>query len=133
MSDERFAEPRPATDDVAAASRADQRDLTDREVALRRDERADQMGETHLLPDEIVHDLRPRWAEIQGSFVDSPRQAVEQADQLVSEAVGRLEEAFADAKANLEREWDRGEKVSTEDLRLALRRYRTFFDRLLNI
>jgi len=114
----------------------ERRDLVDREVALPRNElQADEYGETgmRLLPDEVVDDLRPRWADIQASFVDEPRRAVEQADQLVADAIGRLSEAFAQARSNLEHEWDRGEEVSTEDLRLALRRYRTFFDRLLDV
>ena len=88
-------------------------------------------GDMRLLPDDVVDDLRPRWADIQASFVDAPRRAVEQADGLVADAIHRLAEAFAQARSDLERDWDRGEEVSTEDLRLALRRYRTFFDRLL--
>ncbi|HEX6314348.1 MAG TPA: hypothetical protein VFZ73_05790 [Gemmatimonadaceae bacterium] len=134
MTDDRLDERRPSTADVAAAARRADRELTDREVAMRRtDSRADEFEHMHLLPDEVADDLRPRWAEIQGSFVDAPRKAVEQADQLVAEAIQRLAEAFSEAKAGLEREWDRGEEVSTEDLRIALQRYRTFFDRLLNM
>jgi hypothetical protein len=104
----------------------------DREVELRsRDDRVDDSDGMRLLPDDVVDDLRPRWADIQASFVDQPRRAVEQADALVADAIRRLAEAFAGARSSLEREWDRGEDVSTEDLRLAFRRYRTFFDRLL--
>lgn len=134
MNDDRLDERRPTTADVAAAARRADRDVTDREVAMRHpDSRADEFEHMRLLPDEVADDLRPRWTEIQGSFVDAPRKAVEQADQLVAEAIQRLAEAFSDAKGALEREWDRGEEVSTEDLRIALRRYRTFFDRLLNM
>ena len=125
-----FAPPR----DDLSASRPVDRDLMDREVALRQgDVRADEDTGVRLLPDDVVDDLRPRWADIQASFVDSPRRAVEEADKLVADATRRLADAFADARSNLEREWDRGEEVSTEDLRLALRRYRTFFDRLLDV
>ena len=132
----------PSTADIADAANARIRDLDnrdarlDREVDLRdREVRADESGDTglRLLPDEIVDDLRPRWADIQASFVDEPRRAVEEADSLVADAIRRLAEAFAQARSNLERDWDGGEDVSTEDLRLAFRRYRTFFDRLLQI
>jgi hypothetical protein len=62
-----------------------------------------------------------------------PRKAVEQADGLVASAMKRLAEVFAEERAGLEKQWDRGESVSTEDLRVALQRYRTFFDRLLSV
>ena len=70
---------------------------------------------------------------MQASFVDEPRQAVEQADRLVAAAIKRLAEIFAEEKARLEGQWDRGGDVSTEDLRQALRRYRAFFGRVLSI
>jgi hypothetical protein len=77
--------------------------------------------------------LRGRWTEIQGSFVDDPRRAVKEADALVADAMKRLAEVFANERSELERHWDRGDNVTTEDLRLALRRYHTFFDRLLSV
>ncbi|WP_224984583.1 hypothetical protein [Geomonas agri] len=80
-----------------------------------------------------ANDLRSRWDGIQAGFVDEPRRSVEQADNLVAEAMKRLAETFADERAKLEAQWDRGGDVSTEDLRLALRRYRSFFNRLLSI
>jgi len=67
------------------------------------------------------------------SFVDEPRRAVEQADNLVAVTMKRLAEMFAEERARLEGQWDRGDNVSTEDLRLALRRYRSFFGRLLSM
>lgn len=76
---------------------------------------------------------RSRWDEIQVGFVDEPRRCVEQADNLVAMAIKRLAEMFAEERANLEGQWDRGDDVSTEDLRLALRRYRSFFNRLLSM
>src|ERR1700722_17196799 len=78
-------------------------------------------------------DLRARWDAIQVGFVDEPRQAVEQADKLVAGTMKRLAEIFAEERSKLEGQWDQGENVSTEDLRLALRRYRSFFSRLLAI
>jgi hypothetical protein len=77
--------------------------------------------------------FRSRWHAIQTQFVDEPRRSVEQADELVAATMKRLAEVFASERENLEREWDRGEDISTEDLRIALQRYRSFFDRLLSI
>jgi hypothetical protein len=85
-----------------------------------------------FLPDE-AKELRVRWDVIQGGFVDEPRRAVEQADSLVAGAMKRLAEIFADERSKLEGQWDREETVSTEDLRVALRRYRSFFGRLLSV
>jgi hypothetical protein len=77
--------------------------------------------------------FRSRWKGIQSQFVDEPRRSVEQADQLVAATMKRLAEIFANEREALEREWDRGEDISTEDLRIALQRYRSFFDRLLSV
>ncbi|HEX4577877.1 MAG TPA: hypothetical protein VH117_11045 [Edaphobacter sp.] len=84
-----------------------------------------------LFPDNELNELRARWDKTQISFVDEPRAAVEQADSLVATVVKRIAEQFAAERAELEHQWDRGDNVSTEDLRQALRRYRSFFDRLL--
>ena len=82
-----------------------------------------------LNPDEANH-LRSRWQQIQGGFVDEPRTAVQQADELVASTIQRLAEVFAEERSRLENGWSRGEDVSTEDLRQALRRYRSFFERM---
>jgi hypothetical protein len=86
-----------------------------------------------LFSPEEATDFRSRWEAMQASFVDEPRQAVEQADTLVAVAIKRLAEMFAAERTKLEGQWDRGDNVSTEDLRLALRRYRSFFGRLLSV
>jgi len=86
-----------------------------------------------LFSPEEAKEFRARWDTIQGGFVDEPRRAVEQADSLVAGTMKRLAEVFADERANLEGRWNRGDNVSTEDLRLALRRYRSFFGRLLSL
>jgi hypothetical protein len=80
-----------------------------------------------------TQDFRSRWEKIQTGFVDEPRKAVEQADELVANAIKRLAEVFASERQKLEAEWDKNDNVSTEDLRVALRRYRSFFDRLLSV
>jgi len=90
-------------------------------------------GSTPLFPSGELDGLRSRWKEIQTAFVDEPRKAVEQADGLVASAMKRLAEVFAQERSGLEQQWDRGDSVSTEDLRVALQRYRAFFDRLLSV
>jgi hypothetical protein len=106
----RSAPPREATDRVAAGT------------------------ELHaIFPGEEAGGFRTRWEAIQTGFVDEPRAAVEQADALVAQVVTRLAEVFSDERAQLERQWDRGDNISTEDLRIALKRYRSFFDRLLSV
>jgi hypothetical protein len=80
-----------------------------------------------------AQDFRSRWERIQSGFVDEPRTAVVKADELVANAIKRLAEVFATERHNMETEWDKTDNVSTEDLRIALRRYRSFFDRLLSV
>jgi hypothetical protein len=86
-----------------------------------------------LLPENEADELRKGWDSIQVSFVDEPRRAVEQADELIARAMKRLAEMFAEERSDLERQWDSGDSVSTEDLRIALQRYRAFFGRLLSV
>ena len=88
-----------------------------------------------LFSSDETKNFRARWDAIQVGFVDEPRRAVEQADSLVAGAMKRLAEIFADERTKLEGQWDRGNSASTatEDLRLALRRYRSFFGRLLSV
>jgi hypothetical protein len=85
-----------------------------------------------LLDDTDQTDFQGRWAEIQTRFVDDPRSAVEDADELVAAVMKRLADGFADERERLETVWSRGEDVGTEDLRVALQRYRAFFHRLLS-
>jgi hypothetical protein len=141
-------EARLSTADLAAASdRADQNAAPpeqppvrgDRDVTPQPGVRADVPTAAEperpspLFAENEADDLRRRWSDIQTGFVDEPRQAVERADALVATAMKRLAEIFAQERANLEQQWARGGDVSTEDLRLALRRYRGFFDRLLSV
>jgi hypothetical protein len=85
-----------------------------------------------LLPPDQSERFTTRWQEIQASFVDQPRESVEQADALVADLMQRLAAGFSNEREGLESQWDRGDDVSTEDLRVALTRYRSFFDRLLS-
>jgi hypothetical protein len=117
------------------------RDRTDREPA------ADEPGgaespagsssststnEAPLLSEELSGTLRRRWEEVQTRFVDEPRGAVEDADSLVANLMQQLAQSFAQERERLESQWGRGEDISTEDLRVALQRYRSFFQRLLS-
>lgn len=86
--------------------------------------------ETPLLGAD-TEQLRERWETIQSSFVDEPQQAVEQADALVTEVIKRLTRTFQDTRESLETQLGEAEDVSTEDLRVGLQRYRSFFERLL--
>jgi len=90
-------------------------------------------GTAPLFPGNELEGLRLQWKEIQIAFVDEPRRAVQEADGLVASAMKRLAEGFAQERSGLEQQWDRGGNVSTEDLRIALQRYRSFFDRLLSV
>ena len=89
--------------------------------------------EQTLFAEGELTDLKSRWTEVQSAFVDDPRDCVQKADGLVSDVVDRLTAGFAQARSGLEEQWSRGEEVSTEDLRIALQRYRDFFERLLAV
>lgn len=73
-----------------------------------------------------------RWQSVQAGFVDDPRTAVQHADSLVAEVIQRIAESFADERDQLEKQWSGGENVGTEELRVQLQRYRSFFTRLLH-
>ena len=126
-----------AADRSAGGSTTDlERKIGDREVERARaggpaDVQA--ANDTPLLAGDVVSQLRNQWTDIQAGFVDEPRRAVERADGLVADAIKRLAETFANERAQLEGQWDRGSDVSTEDLRQALQRYRSFFSRLLSV
>jgi hypothetical protein len=85
-----------------------------------------------LLSEELSTTFQRRWEQVQTRFVDEPRGAVEDADSLVANLMQQLAEGFAQERERLEAQWGRGEDISTEDLRVALQRYRSFFQRLLS-
>ncbi|MDT8914913.1 hypothetical protein [Amycolatopsis sp. PS_44_ISF1] len=112
----------------AVADRTDHSDRSDRTAAERAgggEEDAPQLFE----PDAVTS-FRSRWQEVQTGFVDDPRRAVGDADELVAAVISALASSFAEHKGDLEAQWRHGEPA-TEDLRIALRRYRSFFDQLL--
>jgi len=93
----------------------------------------DQSSNVPLFPQEDTQNLRSQWEKVQIGFVDEPKSAVAHADELVGATIQRLADSFAAERSKLEAEWDKTDNVSTEDLRVALRRYRSFFDRLLSV
>jgi hypothetical protein len=116
-----------------ATGRAD-RPVGDVEAPVETGAQAADLGTTEMLfADSELSDLRARWAQVQSAFVDDPRDCVQKADGLVADVVDRLTSGFSHARAQLEEQWDRGEQASTEDLRIALTRYREFFERLLAV
>ncbi|HEY2049060.1 MAG TPA: hypothetical protein VGH03_06940 [Caulobacteraceae bacterium] len=123
-------QPRLSTADIASSGARSSNDVERRDYDPATG--ADDDG-APLFPQGDADRFRDRWMDIQVGFVDEPRSAVEQADGLVAESIKRLAEVFAEERARLEAQWGRGDDVSTEDLRQALRRYRSFFSRLLSV
>jgi hypothetical protein len=90
-------------------------------------------GFPSLLPNHEVDQCWAQWSVIQAKFVDNPQTSVEAADSLVAQMMKRLAEVFSEEREKLESQWRQGKEVSTEDLRVALQRYRSFFNRLLSL
>jgi hypothetical protein len=86
-----------------------------------------------LFENDEAERFRTHWLNIQSKFVDNPRESVREADELVAGVLKSVTMGFHNRRSSLEKEWNSGSNVSTEDLRLALKRYRSFFDRLLTL
>ena len=138
----------PTTEQIAAAGAADSTDRTSpgqrplaggqaeqpapaARAAVSTDPGAGAQPPTPLLEDDELQSILVRWKDIQAEFVDEPRKAVQDADSLVADLMQRLARMFASERDQLESRWAGGDEVSTEDLRRGLRRYRSFFERLL--
>ena len=102
-------------------------------TAMRPEVKDDREDRAELLAANEAQELRSRWDKIQTGFVDEPRRSVQDADALVADTIQRLTATFSQARAKMEQEWDRGDSGSTENLRMALRCYRSFFNRLLSM
>ena len=89
--------------------------------------------DAQLLESDDARDFHDRWNAVQQRFVDDPRRSVAEADTLVADVVQRLNALFEADRMLLERQWNEGHEASTEDLRIALQRYRSFFQRLLSV
>ena len=124
-----MTEERIQTGDLVAS------DTDDADAPLARDEAPAETDSAKrlepLFDAERENDLRSRWHALQARFVDEPRETVSDADSLVAELLRDLASSFDDARSKLENQWSSGEDVSTEELRVTLQRYRSFFERLL--
>lgn len=134
-ADERAGDTALVDDDRTDGGVAQRDTTTDRDAQLGRDSASvgghDDGDREHLVPAQRAQEYSSRWDALKGDFVDEPRQALAKADQLVDELLDEIQELFRGQRRDLEQELDR-DQASTEDLRLALRRYRSFFDRLLS-
>ena len=117
------------THDIAGAAKPDPEGL----IEAKHGDGDDTTKLKPLFADGVDRDFRDRWRDIQSGFVDAPRSAVEQADQLVAQLMQKLAQSFSEQRSNLEKQWEAAEKVSTEELRIGFTRYRSFFERLLSI
>jgi hypothetical protein len=131
------AEERTEAPTAKRTESGDEQRLTTADLVREADEvdtasRTDEGEREPLFAGDEAEGYRGRWSEIQAAFVDEPRKAVEDADGLVAELMQKLAETFSDERSKLEQQWDRDGDVSTEDLRIGLQRYRSFFDRLLS-
>jgi hypothetical protein len=140
MNDPESTEGRALSTEQIAAAGAEREDplrapaeqsVPARQAAPGSDPGASDQPRAQLLEDNELQNLLVQWKDIQAEFVDEPRKAVQAADALVAELMQRLAQMFASERAQLESRWSGGEDVSTEDLRRGLRRYRSFFERLL--
>ncbi|MGW8724701.1 hypothetical protein ACWGNF_01545 [Streptomyces sp. NPDC055808] len=127
-----FSDSAPAYPGEATADRNDRpEDSGGRAPAHEHREAAPAEEDEPLLGAE-QEEFRARWQRIQSQFVDDPQDSVNAADQLVAETMQALATTFSAHKRDLESQWHRGEQVATEDLRVALQQYRSFFNRLLS-
>ncbi len=134
MNELRTEERELTTADLASPSaRSDAQERVADETPRDREDVPGRAKPMPLFTEAEMQEFRAQWSSLQTGFVDEPRRAVETADKLVASVMQRLAEGFANERSGLEKQWDRGDNVSTEDLRVALQRYRSFFSRLLNL
>jgi hypothetical protein len=136
--------------DIKEETPRDEVELEERERIERNEQRVEERSETQiteqrtpantiedelepLFEEEAARKFRSRWLAIQSKFVDDPRDSVKQADELVADIIKDVTMNFADRRIGLEKQWNSGENISTEDMRVTLKRYRSFFERLLTL
>lgn len=124
-----------STDDIAGrpgASEAEPAPPADPELQESADPEPREPAELPLLDEAEAAAFLDRWRDVQSRFVDDPQGAVRDGDGLVAELMQALARRFSERKGDLEEQWNRGGEPETEDLRIALQQYRTFFQRLLD-
>ena len=115
---------------------ADERRMDDRMPATREPVRQGSQSEplAALFPPQAADDFRQRWDTIQIGFVDDPRAAVHNADELVAQVLKSLAGSFAEQRSEIESRVGQDDGIgNTEEMRVALQRYRSFFQRLLTL
>ena len=111
--------PSAAAGDVAAA----QREV--KSISESASVESEEKTPVSLFLPAVAKDFRTRWDVVQSGFVDDPRQAVQKGHELVGQVMQSLAETFSNERAKLEGE------LSTEKLRIALRRYRSLCEHVL--
>jgi hypothetical protein len=101
------------------------------EHAARMNAREDELDS--LFDKNATEKFHARWLVIQSKFVDDPKVSVKEADDLVEDVIQNITQSFADRRSSMEKGWNSGGQISTEDLRIALKQYRSFFERLLSL
>lgn len=128
------AEGGPYLEEPLSRQRTENQEQTEpRQTVNRTSSTRSQEGLVPLFESDATEKFRTRWLAIQSKFVDDPSDSVKQADQLVNDVIQNITQSFADRRSSLEHQWNGGENASTEDLRIALKQYRSFFDRLLTL
>jgi hypothetical protein len=131
MDVEETSEERMRNEQIAEDTRASEPAPREAQASTPTDVVSD--GLEPLFEEDAARKFRSRWMAIQSKFVDDPRASVKQADDLVADIIKNVTMSFADRRIGLEKQWNSGENISTEDMRQALKRYRAFFERLLTL
>lgn len=135
-ADPRYTEPghtEPGHTEPGHSEPGDVAEPQEAEAPAAEPSRGPERPDVQLFAEDEVDRYREQWRALQGDFVDSPREAVHRADELVAQVIQSLATTFAEHKRSLEGQWQEGEQVDTEELRLALQRYRSFFERLTTV
>jgi len=133
MSEEKREDRLSTADLVSATERREEFNEESEEITERDGRSVNTEEPIPLFEEQKAASFHSRWRDIQTRFVDDPRRSVEEADELVAQVVRTIAETFAAERDSLEDQWNRGDEVSTEDLRIAFQRYRSFFNRLLSL
>ena len=123
--------PRPSEDRVVPQRQAVERPAAQAQPARQPAAHDDELAA--LFTPEIAAGFRSRWDAVQIGFVDDPGQAVRHADELVAEVMKSLADSFAQERARFESRMHESQTAATENMRVAVRRYRSFFERLLSL
>ena len=131
MNDENRTNPLSTADMVTAVNKQEETSEMKKVILEEQNESSQKEEFGSLFERDKVDDFRSRWLDIQTRFVDNPKDSVQDADMLVAEVIKNIAKIFAEERSYLEEQWKQGDEVSTEDLRVSLMRYRSFFTRLL--